>query len=114
MKINVALLEQDLNYQNRLVVAFREKFSEHIEIFQCNAHNVTGIIEEHDIKVLAMSQGYDVDLSAVPERVRQCRNALQADRLFAEKGAGRLSLRRGRHAGERQGTGVQGARQRSS
>lgn len=68
MKINVALLEQDLNYQNRLVVAFREKFSEHIEIFQCNAHNVTGIIEEHDIKVLAMSQGYDVDLSAVPEQ----------------------------------------------
>ncbi len=68
MKINVAILEQDQNYQNRLIVALREKFPENIEVFQCNAQNVASVIEAHEVKVLAIGQTVSADLSEVPER----------------------------------------------
>ncbi len=67
MKINVAILVKDQNYQNRLVVALREKFPENIEIFHCNEQNVASAIEEHEVKVLAIGQAVNVNLSEVPE-----------------------------------------------
>ena len=88
MKINVAILEQDQNYQNRLIVALREKFPENIEVFQCNAQNVASVIEAHEVKVLAIGQTVSADLSEVPERCAIV--ALTEERTEAAKAAAHL------------------------
>lgn len=68
MKIRVAILEKDQNYQNRLLVALRERYFDRIEVFPCNTPgDVPGIIESHDIKVFAVNQMIDFDMSQIPE-----------------------------------------------
>ena len=68
MKIRVAILEKDQNYQNRLLVALRERYFDKIEVFPCNTPaDVLGVIETHEIKVFAVNQMIDIDLSAIPE-----------------------------------------------
>lgn len=68
MKIRVAILEQDQNYQNRLLVALRERYFDKIEVFPCNSPaDVLGVIETHDIRVFAINQMIDFDLSVIPE-----------------------------------------------
>ena len=37
MQIRVAILDQDQNYQNRVLVALREKFSKKLQVFPCNS-----------------------------------------------------------------------------
>lgn len=68
MKIRVAILDHDQNYQNRLLVALRERYSDRVEVFPCNRQeDMIGVIESHQIKVLAVSQNINPDLSEVPE-----------------------------------------------
>lgn len=70
MKIRVAILDQDHNYQNRLLVALREKFQNRIEVFPCNVkEDILNVIEAHDIKIFAISEMIDFDLSQIP---REC------------------------------------------
>lgn len=68
MKIRVAILEQDQNYQNRLLVALRERYFNKLEVYPCNtAADVLGVIEAHGIKVFAVNKMIDFDLSVIPE-----------------------------------------------
>lgn len=68
MKIRVAILEQDHNYQNRLLVALRERFWNKIEVFPCNTTaDVLGVIETHEVKVFAINQAFDMDFSQIPQ-----------------------------------------------
>lgn len=68
MKIRVAILEKDQNYQNRLLVALRERYFDKIEVFPCNSPaDVLGVIETHEIKVFAVNEMIELDLSAIPQ-----------------------------------------------
>lgn len=69
MKIKVAILEQDQNYQNRLLAALREKFSDRLEIIPCNTkEDIAGIVGDSDVKVFAINQMVDADLKMIPEK----------------------------------------------
>ncbi len=68
MKIRVAILDQDQNYQNRILVALRERFSRKLQVFPCNnKEDILGVIEEHEIKVFAINKTIDFDITQVPE-----------------------------------------------
>lgn len=68
MKIKVAILDQDQNYQNRILVALRERFSSKLKVFPCaNKDDILNCIESHDIKVFAINQMIDYDLNQIPE-----------------------------------------------
>ena len=68
MKIKVAILEQDQNYQNRLLVALRERFSDKLEVIPCNSkEDMAGIVKNQQIKVFAVNQMVGADLSVIPE-----------------------------------------------
>ena len=83
MKIKVAILEQDQNYQNRLLVALREKFSDKLEIFPCNTkEDIAGEVEAHQIKVFAVNQMIDADLKVIPE---ECATIILTEMRTADK-----------------------------
>lgn len=68
MKIKVAILEQDQNYQNRLMVALREKFPDKLEVIRCAPNDdVLKVIEEQEVKVFAINQMINVNLNSIPE-----------------------------------------------
>lgn len=68
MRIKVAILDQDQNYQNRILVALRERFSKKLKVFPCaNQEDILNCIETHDIKVFAINQMIDYDLDLIPE-----------------------------------------------
>lgn len=68
MKIRVAILDQDQNYQNRLLVALRERFSRKLMVFPCNnKEDILGVIEAHEIKVFVINKMIDYDISQIPD-----------------------------------------------
>lgn len=70
MKIRVAILDQDQNYQNRLLVAFRERYSDKLEVFPCNSKDdILSVIENLGINVLAVNKMIECNLSGIPEEV---------------------------------------------
>ena len=70
MRIRVAILEQDQNYQNRILVALKERYSDKLEVFPCNnKEDILSVIENHQIKVFAVNMMLNCDLSEIPEEV---------------------------------------------
>lgn len=70
MRIRVAILEQDQNYQNRILVALKERYSDKLEVFPCNnKEDILSVIENHQIKVFAVNMMSNCDLSEIPEEV---------------------------------------------
>lgn len=68
MQIRVAILDQDQNYQNRVLVALREKFSKKLQVFPCNStEDVLSVIEAHEVKVFAINKMINYDISQIPE-----------------------------------------------
>ncbi len=48
MKCKVVILEQDQNYQNRLLVALREKSADFLDVIPCNEpSDILKCIEQH-------------------------------------------------------------------
>lgn len=69
MRIRVAILDQDQNYQNRVLVALRERYCETLEVFPCNGgDDILSVVETHDIQVLAINYMLKCDTSEIPER----------------------------------------------
>ena len=69
MQIRVAILDQDQNYQNRVLVALREKFSKKLQVFPCNStEDVLSVIEAHEVKVFAINKMINYDISQIPEK----------------------------------------------
>ena len=68
MQIRVAILDQDQNYQNRVLVALRERFSKKLQVFPCNStEDVLSVIESHEVKVFAINKMINYDISQIPE-----------------------------------------------
>lgn len=68
MRIRVAILDKDQNYQNRLLEALREKFYNKLEVFLCNdSSDVLNAFESHDVNVLAINHMCKCDISETPE-----------------------------------------------
>lgn len=68
MKIRVAILDQDQNYQNRVLVALRERFARKLQVFPCNNKaDILNEIETHEIKVFAINKMIDYNISQIPE-----------------------------------------------
>lgn len=68
MKIRVAILDQDQNYQNRVLVALREKCYNKLEVFPCNGSNdILNVINTYNINVIAINSTINCDVSEIPE-----------------------------------------------
>lgn len=68
MRVRVAIFDQDQNYENRLLVALKERFPQSLEIIPCKRiEDVKGIVEGQQINVLAISEGDEQSLSDIPE-----------------------------------------------
>lgn len=69
MKIRLAILENDNNYLNRIVVAFNTRYSDKLEIYSFTSYDVA--IEEltsSKIDVLVASEFFNVDAKKLPPR----------------------------------------------
>lgn len=68
MKYKIVILEQDQNYQNRLLVALREKFSDAMDVIPCyNPSEILKFIELHEPDLFVINERIEFDLSEIPE-----------------------------------------------
>lgn len=68
MKCKVVILEQDQNYQNRLLVALREKSADFLDVIPCNEpSDILKCIEQHHPDLLVINERIEYDLSKIPE-----------------------------------------------
>lgn len=68
MKCKVVILEQDQNYQNRLLVALRESFADLLDVIPCSeSTDVLTCIEQHHPDLLVINERIEYDLSEIPE-----------------------------------------------
>lgn len=69
MKIKVALLERDVNYLNRLVMAFSTKYADKIEIHSfTNKENALDSLERDKIDVFIIGEVFEIDIEQIPSR----------------------------------------------
>lgn len=68
MKCKVVILEQDQNYQNRLLVALHEKSAALLDVIPCSEpSDILKCIELHHPDLLVINERIDYDLSEIPE-----------------------------------------------
>ncbi len=68
MKCKVVIFEQDQNYQNRLLVALREKFADLLDVIPCSeSSDILKCIERHHPDLLVINERIEYDLSEIPE-----------------------------------------------
>ncbi len=68
MKCKVVILEQYQNYQNRLLVALREKSADFLDVIPCNEpSDILKCIEQHHPDLLVINERIEYDLSKIPE-----------------------------------------------
>lgn len=68
MKFKVVILDQDQNYQNRLLVALREKYSNVVDVIPCNnLSEILKVIETHEPDLFVINERIDFDFSVIPE-----------------------------------------------
>lgn len=83
MKCKVVILEQDQNYQNRLLVALREKFQGIVEVIPChNQSEILTMIETHQPDLFVINERIDFDLAEIPE---ECATACFTEFRTADK-----------------------------
>lgn len=69
MKIKIALLDQDVNYLKRLIMAFNNKYADKLEIHSFTTkENAIESMEKDKIDVLISSDVFDVDEKEIPAR----------------------------------------------
>ncbi len=68
MKCKVVILDQDQNYQNRLLVALREKFADVMDVIPChNQAEILKMIETNEPDLFVINERIDFDLTEIPE-----------------------------------------------
>lgn len=69
MKIKLAILENDSNYLNRMVVAFNTRYADKLEIYSFTSYDVAlEALASSKIDVLVASDYFDVDTKKLPAR----------------------------------------------
>ena len=69
MKIKLAILENDSNYLNRMVVAFNTRYADKLEIYSFTSYDVAlEALTSSKIDVLVASDYFDVDSKKLPSR----------------------------------------------
>lgn len=69
MKIKLAILENDVNYLNRIVSAFSTKYSDKLQIFSfTNIELAITTIQNEKIDILIASDFFEVDTDIIPAR----------------------------------------------
>ena len=69
MKIKLAILESDQSYLKRIVAAFSTRYADKFEIYSFTDRAIAlSTLESNRIDVLIASDGFDIDVTALPKR----------------------------------------------